>query len=736
MTLLEPHSELAIGRAACYVCPWMKPAQLDRLIVIGIGGALVAWTACLTILWGLAFDSSGASMLVTMAATMLAIALAAPLPGRAARVIQAFLVWRRPQDVLGIKLAFGAGMGTMLDEARAKVRMVCMSSVAAVACGLVSTAAILVGWALADALAGSFLWDPPAWWAVKFAVQLAGMLPMGFALSVAFLAGAILRSAGPDTYAPVCREWIWATAAGLGAFGACWWAGANLFAVSLVTAFGLLAGGVAILLRRKPTIRPRRAAQPVERPSATLFLGVGSGFAVLTLAMLVQVRLLGDLGGFGMPVRAGWAAASFAMVAAFLSREDGRSRPLGRGQSIGSAIGVAAGLLMQGSLAVTCVASWPGGAVCGVLAVGAQVPLSALSAVVISRQRRLFAKGGGRARHYLAAAAGGACLAFLAYLAVCSVRGAWVAILTVVIAMFAGSAVWAIRRAKQRPGVLQWAAWSTVLMLSAMGAVGASLRGFAESVGAVTPGVWLSSVSGWEGQAQARQDGCLPPVSAWRSGTITKTALRIMSCRPGRWWIVGATGGEIPSSRIPHTVHWSAAFPDPAAIPRAVWDDIRPGRHGGDFFHAIRTGREGFDGVYLCSLPADHPDAWRCYNDQSLRRCMETVRGGVFLLRTQADRRNIGAALAVAKTFHEILGTGWAAAELGEGRLDLLLVAGPGDLREHLPRSEGAFVVPIERLWLDWDEIPLIRLVSVPSDWEKGHPRAKQFQEWLKSVRE
>ena len=42
----------------------MRPVHIDTLSVVLIAAPLVVWAGCLTVLWGWAFDSSGASMLI------------------------------------------------------------------------------------------------------------------------------------------------------------------------------------------------------------------------------------------------------------------------------------------------------------------------------------------------------------------------------------------------------------------------------------------------------------------------------------------------------------------------------------------------------------------------------------------------------------------------------------------------------------------------------------------------
>jgi hypothetical protein len=103
-------------------------------------------------------------------------------------------------------------------------------------------------------------------------------------------------------------------------------------------------------------------------------------------------------------------------------------------------------------------------------------------------------------------------------------------------------------------------------------------------------------------------------------------------------------------------------------------------------------------------MPADHPEAWCCYNLGVVRCGRSAVHeGGVVAIRTQVRAGGLGAALAVARTLAAAGETGWAVVALHEGQLDMLLAGSRptggarGGLRRPA-RREGAFVVPLSRL--------------------------------------
>jgi hypothetical protein len=713
----------------------VRPGGLDKFTVIGISAALVVWTSCLVMLWSWALDTSGLSLLLALAGTLLAATAAAPVPGRAARTVQSLLLRGKPQDVLRMELESVAPARSAQGEQRAIARLLCVSTLVAVAGGLASTAAIFAGAGLVSWLAERFLWDAPAWWGLQLGVVWIGMFPMGLGLSVAFLSGTVLRgSSGWDAYAGACRDWTWGLSAGLVLFGVCWWAGLNLASVSLAAACALLATAVGIYLRRRWTVRPRRPAPPTKAPARTLRWGVLLGIAVLALAILVQARLLQDLLGVHLAGRTIWAGASLALLSAFLRREDRKTRPPGRRQSAGAMLGLVSGLVMQSGLIVTSTAEGAVGIACRAFAAVAQVPLAALAAVMISRQRRLLAAAGGRARQYLSAAAGGAGLACLAYLAICWLHWAWVAILVLAAAGFAGAAV---RNGRQSPSaitgstVFQWATWSIVLMLSAITVAVSTLNELRRAVGRIVPGAWLTLVCGRQGAADPGPVDCLPPARSWRGEAITRTIADVMAGRPGRWLVAATCRDDAPAPESLPQVRYVQALPD-APWPAPGDGDVSACPDVEDLFAAARLGRETFEGVLLAPLPADHPEAWRCLNDQLLRRCASRSREGLLMVRTQTDAKHIGSALSAAKAFHFAAGRGWAVVEIGPNRVDILLVAGPPPTEKHLAGEVNALVVPLERLSPDWTNVRPFGLVVPPPAWSAGRPGLAEFLDWLR----
>jgi len=685
----------------------MRPTIVDRLMVIWIAAAMVVWSAVLVVLWGWVFSSSGGSTAATLAALFLAVACTAAIPGRAARAYQRLGAWLKLSPRGGpvaMLLSVATDGGAGRSQIRAMVRLLGVAAIFAVACGSASTLAIYAAPAVLEALALRFGFEPEFWAALELIVKFLAMLPFALAMSVAFLAGAILRGgSGRDVYASICRDWLWAVSAALAIFSLTWWAGANLLAVMLAAAAALLLGAMVLFSRQRLTIRPRRLIRPVDAAGRRgRRLAIFADFAAVVVVLLVQFHLLGRLGVLSLGGRVLWAALSLGLLVLFLKRADRKTRPPGGAQGAAAVVGVAAGVLMQSGLVMAGASGGIAAAACVSMAAGAQVPLAALAAMLLSRHRRLFAIGGGRARAYVASASAGAAAGFLAYLAVALLAAhrpalPAVSVLVAAMAVLAGGCVCGVTRARRTGGQLRWAWWAVVIM-SALAA------------GAI---------------AQVRASGASPGILRWRSGGVTRAVAEVMSGHPGRWWVVGDSPADLPDP-VPagvRTVYPLLEFfggGSPArTVPPTVW-----------------AGCERFDGILLATLPADHPQAWRCYNERAIRRWHAGLHeGGVLALRVQARRGGLAAAIAVAKTFREAIGAGWAVGAMHDGALDLLLV-GPADRLDHRPsRRDGIFVLSCKRLCQVAADVPAILLTRPASRHvAERHLGAGELTYWLQLV--
>lgn len=717
----------------------MKRTTIDRLLLIWIAAAMVVWAWSLCSLWAWAFDSSGASTLVTLSAAMFAVAATSSVPLRLSRIAHWFGVHLRFGDVDALELLAGRRRPAGKRGAGAVTRALKITVKFAVLCGVVGTIAVYGGARAAYVLGRRMLWTPLGWTAVKLVVQFAGMLPMATGIcAVAHGFSAVRRSFGRDPYGPLCRDWLWATAAGTGLFGLLWWWGMHMLGLAAVMATLLLAAMLAL---------SRRGDTPISRGGLVLRSGrqwrgqvaISAAFAVLALILLVQGRLLGDVANVSFGVRICCGAASLALLGVFIGRADRKSRPPGQAQELGSAIGVVAVAVMQAALAIACFGGGNVAAVCGTLAAACQVPLMAMAAVVLSRRRRLFAAGGGGFTAYASSASAGAGTGVLTYMILCSLPAGYILLLAAAPAVWAGRVIRGVARGQRPANERMWALAGLSLMVAVAGALLISVHDAKLAVGPAMPGFWLSAVR----RGGDEQAGCLPILRTWRSKRITEAIVKIMADpddptgqrgHRGRWWVVAGGRRDLPKV-LDSRVYEVGSVPDPAAVLPGVWRDILVRGSERDFLQAAHTGSELFDAVFLAPLPADHNQAWRCYNYRTLRRCRNRVhRGGVVLLRTQAGGNDLGAALAVARTFHRAVGTSWAVVELHEGTIDLLLV-GPAKAVTWRSWREGLTVVSTEELSAKWSDIAPIRLVNPSGRRPNRWPSPGRLHYWLRSAK-
>jgi hypothetical protein len=436
-------------------------------------------------------------------------------------------------------------------------------------------------------------------------------------------------------------------------------------------------------------------------PSRALRLAVAAGLAGLAVAITAQMRIMRDAMSAGFGAQLVWAAASLALLAALMARADKRARmpaigaPIGGAlQAHGGVLGLLAGLVLQCSLAICCGAGGADAVVCGLMSVGAQVPLAALGAAVLSRQRRQFAHAGGRCRQYLAMAGAGLAAAMVLYQAAGAVTMLGGAGASAAIAGMVLASVGLIRNAR-RPGQgVRWTACCGVLILACGIAPAAGLWG----LGPVSAGQWLTA---WAGDAAGAVRMSTGP-ARWRGESIGAAAGELMALHPGRWWLVCAGPGDLPAP-LPRGVTASVALTDRSAASPGGTERRKGGQalrgYVGDYIDELTRDRRQYEGIYLCPLSASHPEAWRCYSPAAIALCRaKLVGGGVLALRTQVGPDGAEDALAVASSFERAFGGGWAILAAGpDGGLDMMLI-GPSVAAGRPGPVEGALVVPLGAL--------------------------------------
>lgn len=665
----------------------MSSGRLDRLLGVWMSAALVLWASALVVLWASEYDLSGGSFAITVAALCLAFWSTAGWPGRLARGAQRLL----PAFGLRDMLASGASRPAGRSDEPAMSRLLAAAASLAAAGALVSTGAVFLARDLAGAGAEWFMWDTAGWAAARLAIEWASMLPMALGMSLMLLLSAMARAgAGLDGWSPVVREHIIGAACGLGAMGAAWWVAADALGVALVACVALLAGGAARLQWPHVKLGRRHGSSVVTAgPSRGHRLAVAAGFAGLAAALTAQMRIMRDVMGLGFGGQLVWAALSLGLVVVFLGRRDSHGRLRGELQAHGSLLGLLAGLVLQCALVIRCAAGGAEAALCGFLAVAAQVPLAALAGAMLSRQRRQLAYAGGRPRQYLASATAGIALAMLFYATAGAAGMLGVATISAAIAVMVLAALQLIQNAR-RPGQnVRWTALCGVLICACGMALSAAWTG----LGQVSAGRWLTAWTVTDASGEAVDTRFSPRAARWRSESVSTVAGELLARRAGRWWLVVAGPGDAPAP-LPAAVTASWAQPDRSAGGFAV-----PGARRafvGDFLGDLARDRRKYDGIYLCPLSASHPEAWRCFSLTVLAMCREKLLpGGVLAVRTQVDGDGAGQGLAVAASFEVAVGSGWAVLSAGrDGGLDLLLI-GPAGAAGRPEPVEGALVVPL-----------------------------------------
>jgi len=396
------------------------------------------------------------------------------------------------------------------------------------------------------------------------------------------------------------------------------------------------------------------------------------------------------------------------------------------------------------------------------LAIATQVPMTALTAMLISQQRKLFAIPGGTAGRYFTSVSGGIALAVLGYMLFCSFDAG----LGIVMWIAAGAIIIAgLNVARYRKEVFQkWemAAWSLILAAAMVVGAWITYRGVVHSVGKIQPGVWLSNrVKILRSEREFIMRGVLPQNMVERSKDITDCLAGIFERRKGRWWIVASDERDLPNPETSDQTVYSrisriGANPQPPSIPKK-YDRWPPLSHSyPNSFRSARLdlGHVFYDGVFLAPIPADHPQAWRCYNKTMMRHSCRHAQSrntdghlsqGIVVLRTQTSENHVRNALEVAKTFYEIVESGWAIVAIKKNGLDMLLV-GPNDalaarhsggnritkdvvafLRERTRNCDNVFLIPLKELWRAYD-VEEIMLLNPPGEMLSGNPKLKGLQ--------
>ncbi len=703
----------------------MKASRVDKVAVVWIGAAQVLWACCLAVLWAWALVPTGTSLVASWVGLACAAAVGVLLPGRLARVGLWALRKLSPHGALAATMQAVTGPGTRATEVRAINRLLGLSAVLAGVLAAVSTALVAVGAAWSQVLLGRFLWSDAGWFVVSAALQAVSLLPMAVGMSATFVAGSLLLGGGRNAYGRIVRDWVLAVGVGLVLFAVAWWAGMNIVGTTAVAGVALLAGGVALLIRREVSLRPPRITETARPPRWRQKLGVAIPWAAVSAVALAQGRMLTDIVGAGLAGRLGWLGGSALLMGIMLARADARSSRPGRAQQLAGVLGLVSGLLSQAALTWMSVARPGPAGVLLFLAAGTQPAVVALAAMLISAGRRSFASTGGRDRMYVSWACWGLAGGAAATLGVLASGHTLLAVVLVAVGVLADGAYRGVWVARRRADVWRWPVLAILVVGSALGGGLWARMQVLQQTGPLHAGVWLTRQEGLGGRR-----GAWTGQRKWRSGEVDR-ALTQLRQRARGWWQVSADDprdwlAEAPSQ----TTRWAwtdrtaggelpaedGALTVPASYPLSAM------MHAGVSDH-----------VFLAPLPADHPEAWRVYNRRVLTQSADGG-GGLSVLRTQAAPDRLGAVLAVWRTFLEAVDSGWAVVAFSaDGSVDVLL-AGPADAMGKPDLPAKAFVVRLRAVADRWPGIGPVRMSAPSASMQPGSVSPAQLHEMLQQA--
>ena len=664
-------------------------------------------------------------------------------------------------------IPFDAGLagelGTSRQDAQQRMKLLAAAGVLAVVCFIFSTLLILAFSILTKIIGELLMLSSFEWSCFENISLLIATFPLGLGFAAMIFATNVVRAgSGRDTYAACYRDWIWAMALGFAAFGTAWWFGANLIYTVFAVAGMIVMVGFTGVSRMDLATHPRRKMLPFGPPEKFTRLKIVVTHAAIVLILMLQVRMFADIFALSMTRRMVWVFLSISLMGFFLSRVDRKSRPPSKTQAAGAILGIATAAMAQGTEFLLCISLQNGVWFVVLLAVATQIPMTAMAAMVISQQRRLFAVPGGTAGRYFTSVAGGLVLAVLLYLLFCSFNAGLAVIVWIATATIVAAGLLVAKYRKNGSREWQMAVWSVVLGAAMLVGAWTTYRQAVGVLGKVYPGIWLTTrVKIVRGDRQFDMLGVLPGDHK-RSQDITDCLAGIFQRRKGRWCIVATNEKDLPNpatcdSDVYSRISRIGANPQPPSVSKK-YDRWPPLSHSyPNSFRAARfdLGHVFYDGVFLAALPADHPQAWRCYNAITIEHCYRHamsknadghIAQGIAVLRTQASEDNIRSALEVAKTFHEFIKSGVAVVYVKKNRgIDMLLI-GPdaaldqvsGEqqtdlrafLRERTRYCDGVFVVPLNELWKAYD-IEEILLLNPPGEMFRGSPKIDGFVDYL-----
>ncbi len=730
-------------------------SRAQRIAVWVSATAQVVWLACMLALWAWVFDASGDSMLLSVTAILLAVGTMAAWGPRLAKIGCGLLVIGQFPSASALAAILGRSHSHRHVAGSALVRLFSGAVILAIVGSLVSMMLAFASVQVVLFMRGHMLFTPFAWGVFKLLVQWAAMLPMAGGVVAMFAVGSWLyQEERASLISGVCRQWLLATATGMAFFSLTW-----IDILPLALEMALVMMGVAMLgFWRGPAADnvPIRSPQE-DRTGLADRMKLLLGFGALTLVLVVQMRLMGDLLGIPMLGRIIWVAASLALMAMVVRRVERQPGPADINEAVGVTLGVIAAVGTQVALGAAQLISPKLFIFACVFGGAVQIPAMVLMARLIAHRRQQWVSQGGGLLQFLSRAAAGAASGLLVYLIGGMLPWTGLVAAVALVAGFGAMGMGAYR-ARTRDRRQMWLVNGVMLLAAAWLAVVAPMHQLNTQYGQTSRGVWLSLLAsrGPNQHHPWQPESSMPYPRTWRSEIVTDVMETFLQDRYGRWWVIATSQRDMPSTGDSWGYYTATSVPDPTAIPASEKRGFLMLGSEGNYLAAAQIGHGFFDGLLLAPLPADHPEAWRCYNEQTLQRCVKRVRAGVIMLRTQVAQDNISDLIAVTETFNEVVGPSWGVIEFKGGMVDLLLMgprlpADVGDdadaLLRGVPRpvvpagvisADGhrpvVYVFPSERIQDDQMHIAPIRLLQRQGPWRGRELSYNRLQPHLEQV--
>ena len=778
----------------------MRSIINDRVTVITIFASLVAWLCVLGIFWAQAIDPSGLFSTSQLTMTFLGFWF---VLGKRNFFINAAL-WMLKKAELLSKIPIVQSLEHQLkDDSEGHQQRINLTALAAgwaIAMLMLTMVYIsFAGW-LCNFISSNFLLGGFAWGVIERVVLFIGtVLSAAAVVPVFYTAKELRRATGRDSYAPLHRDLLWGIAIGFAGFGIAWWFGTALLDLVLILAGIIVFAVVWILTRKKQPAIHCKALPAIGSVTKKDRISLAISYLTISTIILIQLRIIGDTMGAGITGKLAWLFFSFGLIGYFTTRFDSQVRIIDRAQAGGLIIGAISCVFIQSCefyLMLADLGKWtrwvdwfeiwtaPSNVLAG-FAIATQIPLAAIIGLFISQQRRSFAATGGTGGQYLSCCFAGAFHAMIFQTVIGHLGWGLSAWITLAVILYLLASRYTRKNLAKKSLKNGWAFWSIVLLAMLLWGASKTATQVHKTQGSLFAGSWLTSKYDLNKKKNSfTQTGLLGKDKTWRSQDITDCIAEIFTAKRGKWWCIATNKFDLPTrypmpddlgpesisrwsaTRIPPGLIFTGSHPEPPNISKNI-QTRQPALSfsTADFFHHARQNlcASFYDGIFIAPMPADHPQAWRCYNFKTLSRItnrgilsswqttsynqkIKQISYGVVLLRTQSSPNNTRKALNVARTFFSVVKSGWAVVAINRKGIDMLLV-GPeksfeaGDKKNLLARLKEfkkdrheIYLLPINKLWASHPGVKPIILSDPPAQRLSDTPKLEGLRSSLENA--